>query len=133
MLAAGLTAIYVPVGTLPRYSVALLLGIASGAAMIPFSMMKEVNPSEVKGTAAGAMNFLVFVTTGIMSPFISRLMLPAQGTPMSLAEFQTAFMPLVGGVVLAIVLSFFLRETGSAGAKPETGKASGALPKPAIA
>jgi MFS family permease len=133
MLAAGLTAIYVPVGTLPRYSVALVLGIASGAAMIPFSMMKEVNPSEVKGTAAGAMNFLVFVTTGIMSPFISRLMLPAQGTPMTLAEFQTAFMPLVGGVVLAIVLSFFLRETGSAAAKPETGKASGTLPKPALA
>jgi MFS family permease len=113
MLGAGLAAIYVPVGTLPRYSVALVLGIASGAAMIPFSMMKEVNPSQVKGTAAGVMNFLVFVTTGIMSPFISRLMLPAQGVPLTLAEFQSAFLPLVGGVVLAIVLSVFLRETGS--------------------
>lgn len=133
MLAAGLTAIYVPVGTLPRYSVALLLGIASGAAMIPFSMMKEVNPSEVKGTAAGAMNFLVFVTTGIMSPFISRLMVPSQGAPMTLAEFQTAFTPLVGGVVLAIVLSFFLRETGSSATKPKVGKASGPVPKPATA
>jgi MFS family permease len=113
MLAAGLTAIYVPVGTLPRFSVALVLGIASGAAMIPFSMMKEVNPSQVKGTAAGVMNFLVFVTTGIMSPFISRLMLPSQATPLTLSEFQSAFLPLVGGVVLAIVLSFFLRETGT--------------------
>jgi hypothetical protein len=37
-----------------------------------------------------------------------------------LHEFQVAFMPLVGGVVVAIVLSFFLRETGSAkhSAKP---------------
>jgi MFS family permease len=112
MLAAGLTAIYVPVGVLPRYSVALLLGISSGAAMIPFSMMKEVNPSQVKGTAAGVMNFLVFVTTGIMSPFISRLMLPSQEAPMSLIGFQQAFLPLVGGVVVAIVLSFFLHETG---------------------
>jgi MFS family permease len=111
MLGAGLTAIYVPVGVLPRFSVALALGIASGAAMIPFSMMKEVNPSQVKGTAAGVMNFLVFVTTGIMSPFISRLMLPAQPAVLTLAEFQSAFLPLVGGVVLAIVLSFFLRET----------------------
>ncbi|MEB0114245.1 MFS family permease [Variovorax sp. GrIS 2.14] len=133
MLAAGLTAIYVPVGTLPRYSVALLLGIASGAAMIPFSMMKELNPSEVKGTAAGVMNFLVFVTTGIMSPFISRLMVPSQSTPMTLAEFQTAFMPLVGGVVLAIVLSFFLRESGSSATHPKTGKASGKVTKPAAA
>ena len=41
MLAAGLMAIYVPEGTFPRYSVALVLGIASGAAMIPFSMMRR--------------------------------------------------------------------------------------------
>ncbi len=113
MLAAGLTAIYVPAGTLPRFSVALLLGIASGAAMIPFSMMKELNPSEVKGTAAGVMNFLVFVMSGIMSPFISHLMLPTDGVPLRLDQFQTAFLPLAGGVVVAIVLSFFLRESGT--------------------
>lgn len=114
MLAAGLAAIYVPVGTLPPYSVALVLGIASGAAMIPFSMMKEVNPPQVKGTAAGVMNFLVFVTTGLVSPFISRLMAPSVDAPLSLQQFQTAFLPLVAGVVVAIVLSFFLRETGTA-------------------
>jgi len=116
MLAAGLSAIFVPVGVMPRFSVALLLGIASGAAMIPFSMMKELNPSEVKGTAAGVMNFLVFVTTGIVSPFISRLMVPDQASPLSLHGFQMAFLPLVGGVVVAIILSFFLLETGESGA-----------------
>lgn len=132
MLAAGLAAIYVPAGTFPRYSVALVLGIASGAAMIPFSMMKEVNPSEVKGTAAGVMNFLVFLTTGLMSPFISRLMVPTGDTPMALADFQTAFMPLVAGVAAAIILSLFLRETGSA-AKPREDRDTsfGAVPVPA--
>ncbi|MFM9925159.1 MFS transporter [Variovorax sp. H27-G14] len=129
MLAAGLAAIYVPVGTLPRFSVALLLGVASGAAMIPFSMMKELNPSQVKGTAAGVMNFLVFVMTGIMSPFISHLMLPDQGTPMTLGAFQTALLPLVGGVIVAIVLSFFLRESGTAGAKHSPSIAGVASPK----
>ena len=79
MLAAGLSAIYVPEATFPRYSVPLILGIASGAAMIPFSMMKEANPPQVKGTAAGVMNFLVFLTTGVMSPFISHLMVPTSG------------------------------------------------------
>ncbi|HEY0291838.1 MAG TPA: MFS transporter [Hansschlegelia sp.] len=118
MLAAGLAAIYVPAGTFPRYSVALVLGVASGAAMIPFSMMKEVNPSEVKGTAAGVMNFLVFLTTGVMSPFISRLMVPTGDAPLTLQGFQTAFLPLVFGVVAAIVLSLFLRETGTAAAAP---------------
>jgi len=126
MLGAGLAAIYVPVGILPRYSVALVLGIASGAAMIPFSMMKETNPSQVKGTAAGVMNFLVFVTTGIMSPFISRLMVP-QGTPLTLHEFQDGFLPLVGGVIVAIVLSFFLHETGLANKVANTMKSGGSI------
>jgi MFS family permease len=116
MLIAGLSAIYAPVGLFPPYSIALLLGIASGAAMIPFSMMKETNPSQVKGTAAGVMNFLVFVTSGIFSPFISRLMIP-QGAPLTLHEFQNGFLPLVAGVVVAIGLSFFLKETGHPAAK----------------
>ena len=60
-------------------------------------------------------------------------MLPSQASPMTLGEFQSAFMPLVGGVVLAIVLSFFLRETGSAAAKPGPGKAAGHRPEPAVA
>ena len=44
--------------------------------MIQFTMIKEANPPQVKGTAAGVMNFLVFLTTGIMSPFVSHLMTP---------------------------------------------------------
>jgi hypothetical protein len=44
-------------------------------------MITEANPSEVKGTAAGVMNFLVFVVTVIMSPFISRLMVPSPNDP----------------------------------------------------
>jgi MFS family permease len=126
MLATGLVAIYLPAGTMPRFSVALVLGIASGAAMFPFSMMKELNPAEVKGTAAGVMNFLVFVISGIMSPFISRLMLPTDGVPLTLNEFQIAFLPLVGGVVLAIILSFLLRESGVAVPRPAA--SGGALP-----
>jgi MFS family permease len=114
MLAAGIVAVYVPEDLLTRYAVALVLGVASGAAMIPFSMIKEANPSEVKGTAAGVMNFLVFLTTGVMSPFISRLMVPANGLTPTLNEFQDAFLPLVIGIGVAIVLSFIMRETGTA-------------------
>jgi len=118
MLSAGLAAMYVPAATFPRYSVALVLGIASGAAMIPFSMIKEANPSEVKGTAAGVMNFLVFLTTGIMSPLISRLMVPSREATLTLPEFQHAFLPLVFGVVVAILLSIIIRETGHEGHAP---------------
>lgn len=110
LLAASLCALYLTVGVMPRYSVALVMGIASGAAMIPFSTMKEVNPPQVKGTAAGVMNFLVFGTTGVLSPLVSALM--AGGNTDSMALFHRAFMPLVVGIVVAILLSFRLRETG---------------------
>jgi MFS family permease len=112
MLVAAIAAVYLPEGVLPRYSVPLVLGIGSGAAMIPFTMIKEANPPPVKGTAAGVMNFLVFLTTGIMSPFVSHLMPPASDALLSLHQFQKGFVPLIVGIVLAIILSFIIRETG---------------------
>jgi MFS family permease len=128
MLAAGLAAIYLPLSAFPPYVVALVLGIGSGAAMIPFSMMKETNPPQFKGTAAGVMNFLVFGTSGVMSPVIARLMFPAGDVALTLHEFQVAFAPLVVGVVVAIVLSAIVHETGSAARRPHavaaTSKAS---------
>ncbi|NLI27811.1 MAG: MFS transporter [Acetobacter sp.] len=110
LLACCLCAIYVPVGVMPKYFIALLMGISSGAAMLPFSSMKEVNPPEVKGSAAGVMNFLVFGTTGIMSPLVSFLI--GKNDHPAMSDYQHAFLPLVIGVVVAIILSFFLKETG---------------------
>jgi CRP/FNR family cyclic AMP-dependent transcriptional regulator len=37
-------------------------------AMIPYSIIKEVNPDEVKGSATGAINFLVFVMSAFAAP-----------------------------------------------------------------
>jgi hypothetical protein len=57
-----------------------------------------------------AMNLLVVLTTGLLSRFISRLMLPAEGRTMSMTAFRHAFAPLVAGVVLAIIfLSFWVK------------------------
>jgi MFS family permease len=114
MLVAGIAAVYMPTDStvLMRYVVALVLGIASGAAMIPFSMIKEANPPEVKGTASGSMNFIVFGTTGLLSPFVSFLMGPTPDTSLTLIQFQDALLPLVGAIVVAIILSFLIRETG---------------------
>jgi MFS family permease len=129
MLAAGLCAVYVAESTVSRYCVALVLGIASGAAMIPFSMIKEANPSQVKGTAAGVMNFLVFLTTGVLSPFIAHLMVPTNNLPLTLRDFQAAFFPLVLGTAVAIVLSVIMRETGTAsGSRNWPMEASGLVP-----
>jgi MFS family permease len=112
MVAAAIAAVYLPEGALPQYSVPIALGIGSGAAMIPFTIIKEANPPQVKGTASGVMNFLVFLTTGVMSPFVGHLMTPASDAPLSLHEFQRGFLPLIVGIGLAIALSFIIQETG---------------------
>jgi MFS family permease len=129
MLVAGIAAVYLPESALPRYLVPLTLGIGSGAAMIPFTMIKEANPPQVKGTAAGVMNFLVFLTTGIMSPFISRLMVPATAAVPTLEEFQAALLPLLVGIAVAIVLSFVIRETGAAARPAANPKAPAERPR----
>jgi MFS family permease len=109
-----LPAIYTQPPLALRYALGLALGIASGAAMIPFSMIKEANPPEVKGSAAGAMNFLCFGVTGMLSPVLARLLSPAPNHTETLSGYQHGLMTLAFGVAVALVLSFFLRETGHA-------------------
>jgi MFS family permease len=116
---ATLAAIFAEPGFAVRYTIALVLGIASGAAMIPFSVIKEANPPEVKGSAAGAMNFLCFGVTGLLSPVFARGLAPTSGQGETLNGFQHGLVPLVFGVAVAIVLSFFLRETGHGAPKTE--------------
>jgi MFS family permease len=42
------------------HSVGILMGIASGAAMLPYTVIKEANPPELGGTATGVVNFPQF-------------------------------------------------------------------------
>jgi MFS family permease len=137
MLAMALALLYLPPGTMPPYLGGLLLGVGSGAAMIPYTIIKEVNDDRVKGSATGAINFLVFGLSSLMAPIygwvLERL---AGGNALTLPMFQQAGLIGIAGIVLAIVLSFFIRETGSAGVPqavpPPAGKTSPPLvPVPA--
>jgi MFS family permease len=112
MLAATSCFVYLP-GVLPPYVLGLLLGIGSGAAMIPYSIIKEVNPDGVKGSATGAINFLVFTLSALLAPAYGWLLghLSGGGT-LTLGVFQHASAVGIGGIALAIVLACFLRETG---------------------
>ena len=99
--------------------VGILMGIASGAAMVPYTVMKEVNPPELGGTAAGVLNFINFTFSAILGPrFGARLIKPADGTDMNaLAHYQAGFKPLLFGVGMALILACFLKETGPASRK----------------
>jgi len=113
MLAASATVVYLP-GVMPPYVLGLLLGIVSGAAMIPYAIIKEVNPDKVKGSATGAINFLVFTLSALLAPAYGWLLNDlAGGGKLTETVFRNADSFGVAGIVLAIVMAFFLRETGS--------------------
>jgi MFS family permease len=98
------------------HSVGILMGIASGAAMLPYTVIKEANPPEFGGTATGVINFINFTFSALLSPvFGARLVeMPEGDTALALAHYQAGFRPLLYGIAVALILTFFLRETGPA-------------------
>jgi MFS family permease len=103
-------------GVLPPYAIGLTAGLASGAAMLPYTVIKEANPPQFGGTATGVMNFLNFTFSALLGPVFGWMLqfLSGGAKPMQLAHYQMAFAPLLLGVVIAIGLAFLLKETGPA-------------------
>ncbi len=108
--------LYGPAAILPPYVLGLTAGIASGAAMLPYTVIKEANPPFASGTATGVVNFINFTFSALLGPVFGRLLVNAAdgATPTALEHYQTAFEPLLYGVVVAIVLTILLKETGPA-------------------
>jgi MFS family permease len=114
MLLATAVLVYAP-HLMPPYVMGLLLGIGSGAAMIPYTIIKEVNPDNVKGSATGAINFVVFAISALIAPGYGWLLNDLSGGgKLTLGVFQDASWAGIAGIVLAIVFACFLRETGRA-------------------
>jgi MFS family permease len=113
LLGALALILYAPPHLFPPYSLALLAGIASGAAMIPYTIIKEANRPEHSGTATGVVNFLNFALTAVLGPiFASSLMRASEGGERGISHYQGTFTPLLYGVALALLLTLLLRETG---------------------
>lgn len=102
--------------------VGILMGIASGAAMLPYSVIKEANPPELGGSATGVINFINFTFSALLGPvFGSRLVEVSEGnSTMQLEHYQAGFKPLLYGIGLALILSGFLKETGPAAKNKHT-------------
>jgi MFS family permease len=112
--------LYGPAGVLPPYVLAMVAGIASGAAMLPYTVIKEANLPEYGGTATGVVNFLNFTFSALLGPVFGWFLRSVSGgtTTMTLDHYQMAFQPLLYGVGLAIVLTLVLKETGAAARPP---------------
>ena len=102
-------------GTFPAYSLGLIAGIASGAAMLPYTVIKEANRPEHSGTATGVINFINFSLSALLGPlFGSMLVSVSNGGERELQHYQTTFATLIYGIALAILFAMFLKETGPA-------------------
>jgi MFS family permease len=110
----------------PPYSVGIIAGLASGAAMLPYTVIKEANPPEASGTATGVVNFLNFTFSALLGPVFASILLLVSGGAARMSEehYQTTFQPMLFGVVLAMVLVLFLKETGPAVRRSVTQSAS---------
>jgi MFS family permease len=107
--------LYGPPDLFPPFSLAIAAGIASGVAMIPYTVIKEANRPEHSGTATGVVNFINFSFSALLGPVFGALLAHVSGGgERELVHYQTAFQAFVYAVGLAIVLTFFLRETGRA-------------------
>jgi MFS family permease len=105
-----------PPSFFPSYVLGIVTGIASGAAMLPYTVIREANPSQYSGTATGVINFLNFTFSALLGPVFARILMRTAGEASSpeLGHYQSAFLPLIAGVGTAIIFAFFLKETGPA-------------------
>lgn len=119
LLLSLIWALYGSPGVFPPYSIALLIGIASGAGMIPYTVIKEANPPTLSGTATGAANFINFTFSAMMGQVFGWLLLRVSdgSAQLLMKDYRMTFMPLLFGVGLAIFMTLFLKETGTAALK----------------
>jgi MFS family permease len=115
LLAACLAMVlYGPPNLFPPFLLGLVTGIASGAAMLPYTVIKEANRPEYSGTATGVVNFINFSFSALLGPVFGGWLLEAsKGGPRELEHYQAAFSPLLYGVALAVLLTLLLKETGA--------------------
>jgi MFS family permease len=108
--------LYGPHELLPPYVVGFVMGVASGAAMLPYTIIKEANPPSMGGTATGVINFLNFTLSALLGPVFSATLMHVSGgaADRTLEHYQTTFTPMLLGVAIALVLTLLLRETGPA-------------------
>jgi MFS family permease len=113
MLACALQLTFSP-DMLPAPLTLFAFGVASGAAMIPYTIIKEANPDSVKGSATGAINFITFSVTALVGPLFASKLGKSVGTPMinpQIHFFQSTLF-WVSILFAALFVSLFLKETG---------------------
>jgi MFS family permease len=113
LMLASFAALILGTDTIPPAASALIFGIASGAAMIPYTIIKEANPEQVKGSATGGINFVTFSVTALLGPWFAAWYGKTLTTaPDPESHFRSAGIFFLIAMAIALVVSLVIRETG---------------------
>jgi MFS family permease len=113
LMLASFSALILASDTIPPATSALIFGIASGAAMIPYTIIKEANPEQVKGSATGGQNFLTFSVTALLGPWFAAWYGKTLTTaPDPGSHFRSAGIFFLIAMAIALGISLVIHETG---------------------
>lgn len=101
------------------YALFFFVGIFCGAHPLCFALGKENCPNQISGTAVAVTNTLIMLGGMIFQPVVGKLLVKhavapvmQNGVPIySASDYNYALVIVPAGLILAIVLSFFLKET----------------------
>ena len=108
--------LYLPVSFGFMQALFFLLGVCSGTYILPFGSVEAQTSEEAKGLAMGFTNMIIIGLGGpILQPVIGWMINAYTshnlecGLQATLAAYQFAFLPILIGLALAVVLSFCMR------------------------
>jgi len=121
VLTLMLIVIYVPISQLPlMFLLLFFLGFFSSAYVLPYAVIRDIVPSNVRGTAMGYTNMMsIMIGAPILIPLVGWVLnsdLP-QFTNKTIA-YQHALSVLPVSLGIGLLLAFFVRETHCGRKKP---------------
>ncbi len=101
------------------YALLFFVGVFCGAHPLCFALGKENNPNQISGTAVAITNSLIMLGGMIFQPVVGKLLdkhavnlVMQDGVPIyNASDYSYALTVIPIGLLLAIILSFFLKET----------------------
>lgn len=110
--------VYMPTShTIILVTLFFMLGFMCASYMLPFSVIRDITSFEIRATAMGFVNMMcIIIGAPILQPLIGKILnaeISTEGTVLtihSMAQYQLAFIPLFVSLLIAFVLSFFVKE-----------------------
>ncbi len=106
MLLIMLIIFYAPIAFDTIYFYLFLLGVTSGVYVLPFAVMRDITPHHVRGTAMGYTNMMcIIIGAPLLTPMVGWILTQQPD------QYQLALILFPVSLLLALLLTFFVRET----------------------